>query len=54
MWTEEAIRNLINMLHSKGQLLSKATGGDFYVSEALLNDVKEYGSEGLITVSENL
>ena len=53
MWTEEAIRNLVNMLHSKGQLLSKAIGGDFHVSEALLNDVKEYGTEGIFQLIES-
>ena len=51
--TEEAIRNLLNTIYSKGQLLSKATGGDFHVSDALVNDIKEYGSEGIFQLIES-
>ena len=51
--TEEAIRNLLNTIYSKGQLLSKATGGDFHVSDALANDIKEYGSEGIFQLIES-
>lgn len=54
MWTEEAIRNLINTIYSKGELLSKATGGEFHVSEALLEEVKEYGAtDGIIQLIES-
>ena len=36
----ESIRNLVFTIYSRGKLLSKATGGDFFASEALVEDLQ--------------
>lgn len=41
----EAVRNMVFMIYSKGQLLSKATGGNFYASDGLVEDIKQSASD---------
>lgn len=36
----ESIRNLVFTIYSRGKLLSKATGGDFFASEPLVEDLQ--------------
>ena len=36
----ESICNLVFTIYSRGKLMSKATGGDFYASEALVDDLQ--------------
>ena len=40
--TSTSVINLICMIHSKGSLLSKATGGTFYAEKALVNDLLDH------------
>ena len=35
-----SIRNLVFTIYSRGSLMSKATGGYFYVSDDLVNDLQ--------------
>ena len=42
--TAESLKNLVNTLYARGSLMSKATGGDFRVSENLVEELKEYGT----------
>lgn len=39
--TAATLTNLINMVYSRGALLSKATGGEFRVSKSLVDDLAE-------------
>ncbi len=51
--TVSSLTNLICMIHTRGPLLSKATGGTFYVDKDLVNDILDrhtfIRSEDLIT-----
>ena len=40
--TSTSVINLICMIHSRGYLLSKATGGTFYAEKALVNDLLDH------------
>ena len=40
--TSTSVINLICMIHSRGSLLSKATGGTFYAEKALVNDLLDH------------
>ena len=42
--TAASLKNLVNTIYSRGRLMSKATGGDFRVSDKLVEELKEYGS----------
>lgn len=42
--TAESLKNIVNTLYSRGSLMSKATGGNFRVSEKLVEELKEYGT----------
>ena len=37
----EAVKNMVFTIYAKGQLLSKATGGNFYASDGLIEDIKQ-------------
>ncbi len=39
--TAATLTNLINMIYSRGALLSKATSGEFYVSKSLVDDLAD-------------
>ena len=36
-------KNIVKIIYSRGRLMSKATGGDFRISEKLVEELKEYG-----------
>ena len=42
--TAESLKNLVYTIYSRGSLMSKATGGDFRVSDSVVEELKEYGS----------
>ncbi|MBQ3456632.1 MAG: hypothetical protein IJG36_09355 [Synergistaceae bacterium] len=42
--TAVSLKNLVNTIYSRGSLMSKATGGDFRVSDKLVEELKEYGT----------
>lgn len=48
--TPESLRRLLNMIYSRGKLLSKATGGDFRVDKELLDALDE---AGMVTKTED-
>ena len=42
--TAESLKNLIYTIYSRGNLMSKATGGEFWVSDSIIEELKEYGN----------
>lgn len=42
--TAESLKNLIYTIYSRGKLMSKATGGEFCVSDSVIEELKEYGN----------
>ena len=42
--TAVSLKNLVNTIYSRGSLMSKATDGNFRVSEKLVEELKEYGT----------
>lgn len=50
----DSIENLINTIYSKGELLSKSTGGDFFISDKLKDEVKASNYTKVETIVEEL
>lgn len=42
--TAESLKNLIYTIYSRGKLMSKATSGEFWVSDSVIEELKEYGN----------
>lgn len=50
----DSIKNIIFTIYSKGELLSKSTGGDFYVSDKLAEEIRNTGYVNTETIINDL